>query len=102
MQFYILKKCAIVFGEKRISFSEYHKLCNQCAAGLIKEGIKTSDRVAILSSNCDDFMDLCGAAAKIGAVVVPVNFRLSEEKLNTFSKMRNEMSIFQQRMSGYG
>lgn len=72
------KKNAIVYGDDRISFSAYQKLCDQCAAGLIKEGIDVGDRIAVLSSNNDDFLIVCGAAAKIGGVVVPVNYRLGE------------------------
>ena len=88
------EKCAIVFGEKRISFSDYQKLCDQCATGLIKEGVKIGDRVAILSSNCDDFMVLCGAAAKIGAIVVAVNFRLSEGEVEYILKDTEPKCLF--------
>jgi acyl-CoA synthetase (AMP-forming)/AMP-acid ligase II len=76
------EKCALVYGDVRISFSRYKKLCDCCAAGLIREGISVGDRIAVLSSNCEDFMVLCGAAAKVGAIVVAINVRLSVGELD--------------------
>lgn len=87
-------KCAFVYGDRRISFDDYKKLCDQCAAGLIKEGIEIGDRLAILSGNCDDFMVLCGAAAKIGAVIVPVNYRLGESEIEYIIKDTTPKYIF--------
>jgi long-chain acyl-CoA synthetase len=43
--------------------------------------MEAGDRIAVLAGNCDDFLILCGAAAKIGAIVVPVNWRLGEEEI---------------------
>ncbi len=74
-------KTALVYGDKRLSFSDYQKQCDQYAAGLLAEGIGMGDRIAIISGNCDEFMILCGAAAKIGAIVVPLNWRLNEEEI---------------------
>lgn len=88
------KKSAIVYGDNRISFSDYKKLCDQCAAGLINEGIKIGDRIAVLSSNCDDFLILSGAAAKIGTVVVPVNCRLGEGEVEYILKDSAPKYIF--------
>jgi len=73
--------CALVCGDRRISFGEYKQLCDRCAAGLIREGFEAGDRIAILSGNCDDFMVICGAAARIGAVIVPINYRLGEAEI---------------------
>ena len=75
------QKDAFVFGANRITFANYKKQCDQYAAGLIAEGIERGHRIAIISGNCDEFMILCGAAAKIGAIVVPLNWRLSAEEL---------------------
>jgi acyl-CoA synthetase (AMP-forming)/AMP-acid ligase II len=88
------KKTAIVYGDNRISFKAYQKLCDQCTVGLIKGGIKIGDRIAVLSKNCDDFLTLCGAAAKIGAIVVPVNFRLGEGEIEYILKDTAPKYIF--------
>ena len=88
------EKSMLVYGDNRISFSDYKKMCDQCAAGLIKEGIDSGDRLAILSGNSDDFLVLCGAAAKIGAVVVPVNYRLGEAEVEYVLKDSTPKYLF--------
>jgi len=88
------EKCALVHGDKRISFSDYKKQCDRCASGLIKEGIDVGDRIAVLSSNSDDFLILCGAVAKIGAVVVPINFRLGEAEVEYILKDSTPKYLF--------
>ncbi|MDQ1278511.1 MAG: AMP-dependent synthetase [Thermodesulfobacteriota bacterium] len=74
-------KEAIVYDGRRTDFKTYKKLCDQYAAGLSGEGVAAGDRIAVLAGNCDDFLILCGAAAKIGTIVVPVNWRLGEEEI---------------------
>jgi len=74
-------KCAFVHGGIRTSFLNYRKLCDKYAKALIKDGIEVGDRVAIISNNNQDYMIVCGAAAKIGAIVVPINYRLNEEEI---------------------
>ncbi|MBA4396921.1 MAG: AMP-dependent synthetase, partial [Syntrophus sp. (in: bacteria)] len=71
----------MVYEGNRIHFKTYKKLCDQYAAGLSSQGVAAGDRIAVLSGNCDDFMLLLGAAAKIGAVLVPLNWRLSEDEI---------------------
>jgi len=88
------EKIAIVYDDNHISFSSYRKLCDQCAAGLSREGLDISDRIAVLSSNNDDFLILCGAAAKIGAIVVTVNYRLSEGEVEYILKDSEPKYIF--------
>ncbi|TFG92450.1 MAG: hypothetical protein E4H15_03710, partial [Syntrophobacterales bacterium] len=75
------EKDSFVFGNSRTTFKAYKKQCDRYAAGLITEGIGMGHRIAIISGNCDEFMILCGAAAKIGAIVVPLNWRLSGEEI---------------------
>jgi len=79
-------KDAIVYNGRRTDFKTYKKLCEQYAAGLISKGLEAGDRIAVLAGNCDDFLILCGAAAKIGAIVVPINWRLGEEEIEYILK----------------
>jgi len=72
---------ALVFGDSRTTFTAYQRQCDQYAAGLIAEGVGMGHRIAVISGNCDEFMVLCGVAAKIGAIVVPLNWRLNAEEL---------------------
>jgi len=79
-------KDAIVYDGRRTDFKTYKKLCDHYAAGLIIAGVEVGDRIAALAGSCDDFLILCGAAAKIGAIVVPVNWRLGEEEIEYILK----------------
>src|SRR5689334_10491727 len=73
-------KLAIVCGEVRWSYAEFDRVVNRLARGLLAEGIAAGDRVAILSRNSHAFAALRFALAKIGAVLVPINFMLNAEE----------------------
>jgi acyl-CoA synthetase (AMP-forming)/AMP-acid ligase II len=71
----------LVFNGKRISFLEYKTKCDHLAAGLVKQGVNKGDRVAVVAYNSDDYMALFGAAAKIGVIVLAVNWRFQAEEV---------------------
>ncbi len=60
-----------------VTHREYFQRSEQLAAGLSGAGIRHGDRVAIVSRNRMVFMELVGAAARLGAIVCAVNWRLS-------------------------
>ena len=72
---------AVVFKEIRLSHREFKEGCDRLAAGLTKAGILKGDRLGIVSYNCDEFMVLYGAAARIGAILLPVNWRFQPEEV---------------------
>jgi len=67
---------ALVGGGGRLSFAAFLNRCKENAAGLRAAGLGAGDRIALLAGNELSFLCLCGAAAGLGAVVVPVNWRL--------------------------
>lgn len=75
------EKEMMVYERNRVAFGAYKQQCDRYAVGLIGEGVAAGDRIAILSGNGDDFMLLFGAAAKIGAVLVPLNWRLNADEI---------------------
>ena len=56
------------------------------ASWFLKNGVKKGDRIAILSPNHIAYFDLLFACAKIGAIFVPLNWRLSNEELKYILK----------------
>ncbi len=72
---------AFVFGAHRVTHAEYAGRSARLAAGLAAVGVGQRDRLAILSTNCLEYIDLLGAAAQLGAIVVPINWRLSAEEV---------------------
>jgi acyl-CoA synthetase (AMP-forming)/AMP-acid ligase II len=75
------ERTAIVCGKARISHRDYLARSGRLAAGLVAQGIKAGDRVAVAARNCLEFADLYGAAAFTGAIVVPVNWRLNADEV---------------------
>lgn len=61
---------------RRFTFAEVNTRCNRVANGLLAAGIQPGDRVATLHKNSIEFIETYFAVAKIGAVMVPVNWRL--------------------------
>ncbi len=74
-------KEALIFGETRLTYRQFNARINQQAHALLDLGIKKGSKVAILSFNCNQFMEAYFALAKIGGVAVPLNFRLHPEEL---------------------
>ena len=69
-------KDAIVDGDKRFTYREYQERCNQLGHALLALGIKPGDRVCILSPNSHYFMESYYGVTQIGAILVPLNYRL--------------------------
>jgi fatty-acyl-CoA synthase len=72
-------KLAIVDGERRFTYREYQERVNQLSHALLGLGIVPGDRVCILSPNSHFFLESFYATSQIGAILVPLNFRLVPE-----------------------
>ena len=79
-------KLAICCGNIEWTYSEFDNICNQLGHGLIEKGIKLGDRVAILSRNSHSFAAFRFALARIGAILVPINFMLNATEINFILK----------------
>ena len=70
-------KVATIYEDRVTTYGELEARANQQANKLLEAGIKKGDRIAVLAKNVDRFFELNFAAMKVGAVLVPVNFRLA-------------------------
>ncbi len=61
---------------RRFTFAQLNARANRVANGLLAKNIRPGDRVATLLKNGIEFVETYFAVAKIGAVMVPVNWRL--------------------------
>jgi fatty-acyl-CoA synthase len=75
-------KLAVCFGDTRWSYREFDAICNRFANGLLERGLAAGDRVAILSRNSHAFAVLRFALARIGGVLVPINFMLTAQEIS--------------------
>ncbi|MGV2482252.1 UNVERIFIED_CONTAM: AMP-binding protein, partial [Salmonella enterica subsp. enterica serovar Weltevreden] len=69
-------KTALVYKSDRLSFSELDERVNRVANALAAQGIVPGDHVAMVSHNNLGFVLTRFAVARLGAVLVPINFML--------------------------
>lgn len=70
------KKTALIYEDIPISYKELNDRVNQFAHYLKEKGIRKGDRISVLLLNCPEFLEVYFAAAKLGVIFVPLNFRL--------------------------
>ena len=70
-----------VDDNRTLTFLQYKEKTDRLAAGLQKFGLKKGDRIGVLGKNSLEFFLLYGAAAALGAIVLPVNWRLSADEI---------------------
>ncbi len=70
-------KIAVVDGELRFTYKELGQRVNRLSNVLLGLGVEPGDRVCILSPNSHFFMESFYATSQIGAILVPLNYRLS-------------------------
>jgi fatty-acyl-CoA synthase len=68
---------AIKFEDRSFTWSALDDRIRRVAAGLAAHGVEKGDRVAILMTNRPEFVEVALAANAIGAIGVPLNFRLA-------------------------
>jgi acyl-CoA synthetase (AMP-forming)/AMP-acid ligase II len=75
------RRTAIAFEGKRFSYAQLGERVNRLAGSLSKLGLRKGERAAILEVNCHQYVEACFATARLGAIFVPLNFRIREEEL---------------------
>jgi long-chain acyl-CoA synthetase len=75
------EKVAAICGNSRLTFQELGERVNRLSSALAGLGLTKTDRVSILSFNCHRFLELYYGVAQLGAVVVPINFRLQPPEI---------------------
>jgi fatty-acyl-CoA synthase len=73
-------RLAIRCGSVDWTYARFDDNCNALAAGLAAEGVALGDRVAIIARNSHAFAAMRFALARLGAVLVPINFMLNTEE----------------------
>lgn len=63
----------LVFGDRRLTYGQVDHQATALAAGLRQLGIESGDRIALDLPNWPEFVISMFAAAKLGAVIVPLN-----------------------------
>jgi len=66
---------------RTLTFGEYKEKVDQLAKGVSELGVRKGDRIGILGKNSLEYFFLYGAAAALGAIMLPINWRLSPEEV---------------------
>jgi len=85
---------ALIFEEKTYTYSQLNERTNRLANALASLGIKKGDRVAMVQVNCNQCIETYFAAAKLGAIYVPLNFRSRAEELAFMLNSAGAVAIF--------
>jgi fatty-acyl-CoA synthase len=72
---------ALRFMGTTATWVDLHRRVSALAAALHRRGVGSGDRVMILMLNRPEFVETCLAATMLGAIAVPVNFRLTPPEL---------------------
>jgi len=72
---------AIQTEGERTTFGELFDQVNVVAGWLNSKGVRKGDRIAVLAKNYPQFFPLMGGIAAAGAIMVPINFRLSADEI---------------------
>jgi fatty-acyl-CoA synthase len=76
------RRTALIFADRRTTYAELHMRTTRLAGALHGAGVRRGDRVAYLGPNHPAFVETMFAAYVLGAVFVPLNFRLTGPELD--------------------
>src|SRR5712692_4541481 len=68
---------AVVDRERRLTYAQFFERCDRWSAALQQLGVGPGDRVAYIAPNTHAQLESFYAVPQIGAVLVPINYRLS-------------------------
>ena len=70
---------AVVDEELRLTYAQFGERCDRWSAALLQLGVKYGDRVGTIAPNTHQQLEQFYAIPQIGAVIVPMNYRLTAE-----------------------
>ncbi|MDZ7699601.1 MAG: AMP-binding protein [Deltaproteobacteria bacterium] len=92
------EKTAVIYKNKAISYRELHRRADRTSCWFQSLGIEKGDRVAAMITNCPEFLEIFIACSRLGAIFIPVNYRLAAPELRfTLMTSRPRLFVFGQR-----
>jgi fatty-acyl-CoA synthase len=70
---------AVIDGDRRMTYQQFLSRCDRWSAALQALGIRQGDRIAYIAPNTQAHLEAYYAVPQIGAVLVPINFRLTAD-----------------------
>src|SRR5229473_2247211 len=69
----------VIDGDLRMTYEQFFTRCDRWSSALQGMGVKKGDRVAYIAPNVHEQLESFYAVPQIGAVLVPINYRLTAE-----------------------
>ncbi|XAH22371.1 AMP-binding protein [Xylophilus sp. GW821-FHT01B05] len=76
------QRLAIVYGPERVTYAALGERIHACARLLRARGIAPGDVVGLLMKNSSAFLELSLAVSHVGAVLLPLNYRLAADEVS--------------------
>lgn len=73
---------ALVFEQQTLTYKQLDVLSSRAANALMKAGVRAGDRVAFLGKNVPEYFTFHFGAAKLNAVLVGINWRLTPPEMS--------------------
>jgi len=74
-------RTALVVGDRTLTFGQLDARSSQVAQALRAAGVRTGDRVVFVEKNSAEFFEVMFGCAKLGAITVPMNWRLAPAEM---------------------
>ena len=74
-------RCALKYRGKEISYAEFDERIRVVGGWLTSRGIGANDVIAVVMRNSAAFLDITFAASHIGAIFLPINYRLASDEI---------------------
>jgi fatty-acyl-CoA synthase len=101
-ELYTPDKAALIFEDTPITYRELNRESNRVAHFFKEKGLKKGDRIAVDLVNCPEFLTCYFAAAKLGLIFVPLNYRLVSQELKyQINRCNCSLLVFNDQFIGY-
>jgi len=75
-------RTAVIDGEAKFTYRQFFERCNRWSVALQRLGVRPKDRVAYVAPNTHAELESFYSVPQIGAILVPINYRLSKEEFS--------------------
>lgn len=75
-------KAAVIFGDSRLTWPEFNEKVNRFSDGMVRLGLESGDRIGLMLPRVPELLIGFMAAAKAKAVVAPVNYELTPDRIS--------------------
>ena len=87
-------KVAVIHGDKKYTYAEFHRRVLRLASALQNAGINKGDKVAFICPNTPPMLEAHYAVPMLGAVLVSINIRLSPREVAYIINHSDSKAVF--------